>query len=210
MVRWERETRWTLFAAAAAIFGCSPTEPEMDSGLIVNGGFEVERQTPHPLIGPTPEGWFPSLISSLSQYHTLALDSENTHNGRHAVMIRIHADHPSDGDFQFYRWMQEVTEGFEPGASYQFEAWGRTSNVTRMDLAFIEVRVYDAGGSQVGREWAYVPNPGGDPLEWQRVAFPLSLPASAASLIIQAGIVAPHNAGATVWFDDLSLLPVGG
>jgi hypothetical protein len=99
---WKWRTPCAI-AAAAIVAGCSPTEPEMDTGLIVNGGFELTDQDLHPLIGSTPAGWFPTIVTRTSQYHTFALDSDNARSGRHSAMISIHPDHPSD--VISYNWL---------------------------------------------------------------------------------------------------------
>lgn len=207
--RGKRWRSWTA-AAAAVLIGCSPTEPELDGGLVANGGFEQESEALHPVIGSRPEHWSATVSAGPTEFHTFALDSETARSGRHSVRIGVHPDHPTDGDVYWYRWVQEITDGFELGRSYRFEAWGRTSGVTRTDLVFIEVRLYDREDAQIGREWGFVPGSGADPLAWQRVAFSFDVPAETWYMRINAGIVAPHNAGGTVWFDDFSVLPVGG
>jgi hypothetical protein len=193
------------FAVATAVLlaGCSSTEPETDTGeIIVNGGFELPLGS---------AGWVANVVQGTSQFHTFGVDSTQAHSGRRSAMIRIHADHPST--VLFYNWFQPVTAGFEPARSYQLEAWGRMSNVLEGQRVFVEVRFYDINNAQLGREWTPVPGlppSQGGQSQWMRLVIPFSVPAGTVVINLRAGNTAPFNAGATVWFDDFSIVPVGG
>jgi hypothetical protein len=200
-----RANAWQLLCAmgiAAVTLGCSSTEPEVDTGnLVANGGFEAG-----------PELWTASVLSGrLQEFCTLAVDSTEAHSGQRSAMIRIHPDHPST--VYFYNWFQPLVAGFEVGGSYVLEAWGRTSGVAQEEQVYVDVRFFNANNRQVGREWTRVPGSppslGGRP-EWQRLTIPFVVPEGTVVIDIRAGITAPINAGATVWFDDISVIPVGG
>jgi hypothetical protein len=201
--RRSKHSRFAL-TAAGLLLGCSTTEPEVDAdigGLLVNGGFELPLGS---------EGWITS-VQATSRFHTFAVDSTTARTGRRSATIRIDANHPSS--VIFYNWFQSIAAGFEAGRSYQLEAWGMTSDVTEGHRVYVEVRFFNVNNRQMGREWASVPAPPpslGPRLDWQRVTVSFVVPEGTAVIDVRAGNTAPFNAGATVWFDDVSIVPVGG
>jgi hypothetical protein len=47
-------------------------------------------------------------------------------------------------------------------------------------------------------------------VDWSRVTDSFVVPDGTALIRVRAALRAPANAGGTVWFDDISLVPLGG
>lgn len=96
-----------------------------------------------------------------------------------------------------------------PGQSYRLEAWVRTSGVA--EAASVVVQLWSINNTLLGFESASASGlEAADQVDWRRLSVPFQVPEGADRIFIRAGMLAPENAGGTVWFDDVSAVRMAG
>lgn len=178
----------TAFASLLAGTALAAIEPAPGNRLKNPGAEETQKDN-----ASLPAAWIAA--GAPADGLTMQLDDRHARAGRRSLYI---GSTRAAAESAFYNWAQRV-EGLKAGETYVFSAWVKAD---RAEKAFICVQVWDEGAKNLV-EYATSDSISGT-REWQRLATdPLTIPASARSVIIRAGLQGKGSA----WFDELGLHP---